>query len=74
MRVLGIRLYDIRMLLELVDAGGGFCATKEITLRHLADIRGKIASRRKLELALKAIASSCQPVRQPNCPILDGKA
>lgn len=77
-RELGYPLDDIRTLLELVDAGRvDFRATKEITLRHLANIQGKIASLKKLERALKGMASACRPDRQSNCPILDaldGKA
>jgi MerR family mercuric resistance operon transcriptional regulator len=71
-RELGFPLDDIRMLLQLVDAGRlDFSATKQMTLRHLADLRGKIASLRKLERALATMTSACQPGRQSTCPILD---
>lgn len=71
-RELGFPLDDIRALLELVDAGSlDFSATKEVTLRHLADVQGKIASLRKLERALSTLTTACRPGRQSTCPILD---
>jgi len=71
-RELGFPLADIRALLQLAASGHPNCrATKDITLRHLADVRGKIASLKKLERALKAMSDACAPGRQDACPILD---
>jgi MerR family transcriptional regulator, mercuric resistance operon regulatory protein len=53
-RELGFSLGDIRALLDLSD-GKQDRVARELTLRHLADVRGKIASLRKLERALKAM-------------------
>lgn len=70
-RELGFSLDDIRMLLAISGRGNGACAdTKALTLRHLTDVRGKIASLRKLERALKGLAGACRPGGQFSCPIL----
>jgi MerR family mercuric resistance operon transcriptional regulator len=71
-RELGFSLNDIRTLLTLADNGDVACFdTKELTLRHLANVRGKIASLRKLARALTAMTDACQPGSQRSCPILD---
>jgi MerR family mercuric resistance operon transcriptional regulator len=71
-RELGFSLGNIRMLLQLVDHGDRACASaKEITLHHLVDVRGKIASLRKLERALKQLTKACTPGKQLSCPIID---
>jgi len=71
-RELGFPLDAIRTLLQLVDGGNwDCCATKDITLRHLSDVRGKIASLRKLERALKDMTDACEPGNQFSCPIID---
>jgi MerR family mercuric resistance operon transcriptional regulator len=71
-RELGFPLDDIRTLLRLASTGNmDCCATREITLCHLADIRGKIASLKKLERALKSMTDACRPSRQLSCPIID---
>lgn len=71
-RELGFALGDIRALLALADRGEEACnETKEMTLRHLADVQGKIASLKKLQRALKEMTDACRPGRQRSCPILD---
>jgi len=71
-RELGFALDDIRTLLALADRGEEACATtKEMTLHHLGDVRGKIASLKKLERALREMTEACRPGRQSSCPILD---
>jgi MerR family mercuric resistance operon transcriptional regulator len=71
-RELGFALDDIRTLLVLADRGEQACSeTKEMTVRRLADVRGKIASLRKLERALREMTDACRPGRQSSCPILD---
>jgi MerR family mercuric resistance operon transcriptional regulator len=60
-----------RTTMGAVDSADLACSdTREMTLRHLADVRGKIASLRKLERALKT-TDACQPGSQHSCPILD---
>jgi MerR family mercuric resistance operon transcriptional regulator len=71
-RELGFALDDMRTLLALADRGEEACAeTKEMTLRHLTDVRGKIASLRKLERALREMTDACRPGQQSSCPILE---
>jgi MerR family mercuric resistance operon transcriptional regulator len=71
-RELGFSLDDVRTLLQLAGTGNtSCCATKELTLRHLVDVRSKIASLKKLERALKNMTDACEPSRQLSCPIID---
>lgn len=71
-RELGFSLDDIRALLQLADDGNSACdAAKDVTLRHLADVRGKIASLRKLKRALKDMTDACRPGKQLACPIIE---
>lgn len=71
-RELGFSLDDIRALLALVDEGAFDCSiVKNIAVRHLADVQGKIASLKRLERALKSMADACQPSKQVSCPIID---
>lgn len=71
-RDLGFSLDDIRALLQLAERGDAACTTtRNITLRHLADVRGKIASLRKLERALRVMSTACRPGQQITCPIID---
>ena len=71
-RELGFSIEEIRALLRLVDRGGLACAeAKGITLRHLGDIRGKIADLKRLERVLVRMAQACEANRLPECPILE---
>lgn len=71
-RELGFSLDDIRSLLELARRTNLACAeAKDITLRQLGDVRGKIASLKKLERALKQMSGACQPGTNERCPIFD---
>ncbi|MGI9422847.1 MAG: MerR family transcriptional regulator [Hyphomicrobiaceae bacterium] len=71
-RRLGFSLEEIRSLLGLVDEHEYTCAdVRELTLRHAAEARRKIADLRKLELTLKAMAAQCHGGRVPDCPIVD---
>ena len=65
-----LSLDNIRTLLKLSD-GKRDCAAKELTLRHLADVSGKIASLKRLEKALKSMTEACKPGVQDSCPIFD---
>lgn len=72
-RELGFSLNDIRTLLAFPD-GKRDCKAKELTQRHLADVRGKIASLKRLERALKDMTDACKPGGQDSCPIFDALA
>src|SRR5712691_1176974 len=69
-RELGFSLDDIRTLIDLADSKRD-CAAKELTLRHLADVRGKLANLKRLESALKCMSGACKPGDQNSCPIFD---
>jgi len=71
-RELGFSLDDVRALLALVDEGDFDCTiVKAIAVRHLAEVRGKIASLKRLERALKSMADACHPGKQVSCPIIE---
>ncbi len=71
-RELGFSLDEIRTMLDMVDGGNLTCAeVKNITLKHLDDVRDKISDLQKLEKTLKAIASQCKGSKTPDCPIID---
>ncbi|MEO1264892.1 MAG: helix-turn-helix domain-containing protein [Pseudomonadota bacterium] len=71
-RQLGFSLDEIRSLLGLVDEHEYTCAdVRELTLKHAAEARRKIADLRKLERTLKDMAAQCHGDRVPDCPIVD---
>ncbi len=71
-RELGFSLDEIRAMLDMVDGENLTCAeVKDVTVKHLEDIRKKIADLKKLEKTLKEIASQCKGNKTPNCPIID---
>jgi MerR family mercuric resistance operon transcriptional regulator len=71
-RQLGFSLEEIRSLLGLVDEHEYTCAdVRELTLRHAAEARRKIADLKKLERTLKEMAAQCHGDRVPDCPIVD---
>lgn len=71
-RQLGFSLDEIRSLLGLVDEHEYTCAdVRELTLKHAAEARRKIADLKKLERTLKDMAAQCHGERVPDCPIVD---
>ena len=71
-RELGFSLDDIRALLEIAERRYPGCSeTKTLTLRHLGNIRGKIASLEKLERALNGLTEACRPGKRRSCPIIE---
>lgn len=71
-RELGFNLDDVRELLRLVDSGDVTCAeVRERTLRHLTDVRARIADLRRMERVLAATAERCAGDLTPDCPILE---
>lgn len=71
-RELGFSLDEIRTMLDMVDGENLTCAeVKDVTVKHLEDIRDKISDLKKLEKTLKAIASQCKGNKTPDCPMID---
>lgn len=71
-RELGFSLNEIRTMLNMVDGKNLTCSkVKDITLKHLDDVRDKISDLQKLEKTLKTIASRCKGSKTPDCPIID---
>lgn len=71
-RELGFSLDDVRELLRLVDEGDVTCEqVRELTLRHLADVRAKIADLRRMERTLADTAARCAGDETPDCAILE---
>lgn len=71
-RELGFTLDDVRALLALADREGGTCAeVRDVTMRHLLDVRAKLADLRRLERVLAATVAGCVGDDAPDCPILN---
>jgi MerR family mercuric resistance operon transcriptional regulator len=70
-RELGFPGTEVRALLGLVDGGYSCGEVRDLTLRHLADVRAKIADLRRLERTLAAISSKCEGGDLPDCPIVE---
>ncbi len=71
-RSFGFKVDDIRALLALPQNGGGAAEmeARELTSRHLTEVRRKITELKKLEAALKGMVSACTPGKQAECPIV----
>jgi MerR family mercuric resistance operon transcriptional regulator len=71
-RELGFSLAEVRALLDLVDTGTYTCSeVHEMTTKHLAAVRKKIADLRRMESVLKDMAAECSQGDVPECPIID---
>jgi len=71
-RELGFTLDQIRTLLKLVDGGRYTCAQlKRITVRHLDEVRRKVADLRKIERVVREMATRCDGGSVPECPVVD---
>jgi MerR family mercuric resistance operon transcriptional regulator len=71
-RELGFSLDDIRTLLGLSERSNLACAeAKDLVLGQLGEVRGKIASLKRLERALNSMADACRPGSNRPCPIFD---
>jgi len=74
-RELGFGIDEIRGLLTLVDSRRQTCAeVKQRTELHLADVRGKIADLKRIEIVLAQTAAQCSAEDVPDCPILEALA
>lgn len=70
-RELGFSIDEIRALLAL-SGGKGRCAdVHALTVRHLDEVRAKIADLRRLERTLARTADRCARDASPKCPIID---
>lgn len=70
-RELGFSIEEIRTLIKL-STGKGRCAdVHALTVRHLGDVRAKIADLRKLERTLATTAERCARNASPECPIIE---
>ena len=47
------------------------CATKRISVTHLADVRARIADLRAMERVLTAAIRQCDAGQQPGCPLIE---
>lgn len=71
-RELGFPINEIRKLLVLVDGQKFTCGeVKELTERHIRDIKNKVKDLRKLERALSGLVVQCEGGNIPDCPIIE---
>jgi len=71
-RQLGFSMRDIGDLLGLLDDNRYTCAdVRSLTLGHADAVQQKIRDLRRLEKALRQIASRCTGDAVPECPIID---
>lgn len=71
-RELGFSLDEVRQMLRLVSRGDFTCEqVQELAIKHLADVRAKIADLRRMERTLKRTADQCTGDNAPDCPIID---
>jgi MerR family mercuric resistance operon transcriptional regulator len=70
-RELGFSGTEVRALLGLVDGGYTCGEVRDLTLRHLVDVRAKIADLRRLEKTLTTLSSKCEGDDMSDCPIVE---
>jgi MerR family transcriptional regulator, mercuric resistance operon regulatory protein len=70
-RELGFSGTEVRALLDLVDGGSTCGEVRDLTLRHLANVRAKIADLRRLEKTLTTLSSKCEGDDMTDCPIVE---
>jgi MerR family mercuric resistance operon transcriptional regulator len=71
-RELGFSIEELRSLLSMVDGGGYTCGEiRDLTLRHLSEIRAKIDDLRRLEQMLAETSDQCAGGSAPDCPVID---
>ena len=72
-RELGFTLDEVRALLALSAANTeNTCSeVREVTARHLADVRAKIANLRAMERVLSEAVRRCNAGEVPGCPLID---
>ncbi len=71
-RRLGFSTDEVRGLLSLVNSGSYTCGeVHALTMKHLDDVRRKIADLRRMEKSLVEISSACEGGAAPECPIIE---
>lgn len=71
-RELGFSLEQIRALIRLGGPQGAKCEqVRNVTSRHLEDVRSKISDLRKLEKLLANTIAKCASGSAPTCPVID---
>jgi MerR family transcriptional regulator, mercuric resistance operon regulatory protein len=72
-RELGFTVDEVRALLVLSAADGeNICSeVRELTARHLADVRAKIGDLRAMERVLSEAVRRCDADEVPGCPLID---
>jgi MerR family mercuric resistance operon transcriptional regulator len=55
----------------MVDGGYSCAEVQTLTIRHLADIRTKIADLRVLEDTLEKVSDQCTGDTAPACPVIE---
>lgn len=69
-RELGFTLGEVRTLLAMADRRGACPDVRALALRHLADVRAKMADLRRLERTLARSVEACARNRSPVCPLI----
>jgi MerR family mercuric resistance operon transcriptional regulator len=72
-RELGFTLDDVRALLALSESNeqGSIPEARELAVRHIEEIRTKIADLQAMERVLAAAVQRCASAGMPRCPIID---
>ncbi len=70
-RELGFSIDEIRTLVALSNGKGRCADVHTLTVRHLGDVRAKIADLKKLERTLTKTAERCARDASPDCPIIE---
>jgi MerR family transcriptional regulator, mercuric resistance operon regulatory protein len=72
-RELGFTLDEVRALLVLSAANSEntYSEVRDLTARHLADVRAKIADLRAMESILSEAVRRCDTGGLPGCPLID---
>jgi len=74
-RDLGFSLESVRGLLGLGDGALRSCAeVKDMTERHLSDVRAKIADLKRIEKVLAETSARCSGEQVLDCPVLEALA
>ncbi len=71
-RELGFSLHKIGELLELAVNSEKTCSqVRDVTVAHLADVRGKIRDLLRMENVLGDMVAQCDTNTSPCCPIIE---
>lgn len=70
-RGLGFTLEEVRALLSLEQRGQSCFDVRKVAVRHLADVRSKIADPRAMEAALEILEARCAEGTAEACPMIE---